>query len=70
MTNYNLDGIYLRIKRGEKYEDVCLSDTTQLEREEILHDRPQDWYITAINHLCETLQKLGEQFNLSGETKE
>ena len=70
MSCRNLDGIYTRVKRGEKYENVCLSDLTPLEREEFLHDRPKDWYITAVNHLCERLQKLGEEFDIKGEDDE
>ena len=34
--NRNLEGIYLRVKRGGKWQSVCLSDMTQAELEENL----------------------------------
>lgn len=37
----NLDGCYFRIRRGEKYEDLCFSDLTSDEQEAVLKDRPR-----------------------------
>ena len=34
--NRNLDGIYFRIKRNNKYESICFSDLTEDEMDEIL----------------------------------
>ena len=39
MTNRNLDGCYFRVRRGEKYEDLCFSDLTRDEQEELLKDK-------------------------------
>lgn len=36
----NLDGVYFRVKRGERYENVCFSDMTTEERDALLVNRP------------------------------
>ena len=56
----NLDGIYLRIKRGEKYEAVCLSDMTEEELEANLREDKGAWLKGAVIHLALTLHEIGE----------
>lgn len=60
-----LDGIYLRIKRGEKYEAVCLSDMTEEELEANL--REDKWLKGAVIHLALTLHEIGEMCDLVRE---
>lgn len=66
MTNRNLDGCYFRIKRGEKYENLCFSDLTRDEQEEILKDKSPEYISTLAIHLAETLRQIGDQFDLIG----
>lgn len=63
----NLDGIYLRIKRGEKYEAVCLSDMTEEELEANLPEDKGAWLKGAVIHLALTLHEIGEMCDLVRE---
>lgn len=65
--NRNLDGIYFRVKRNEKYENVCFSDLTESEREEICKDRPAEWYKSVAYHLADRLQTIGNYLNIVGD---
>lgn len=62
-----LDGIYLRIKRGEKYEAVCLSDMTEEELEANLREDKGAWLKGAVIHLALTLHEIGEMCDLVRE---
>lgn len=62
--NRNLDGIYLRIKRDDKWQPVCLSDMTVEELEENLNPERGEWLKGAVIHLAQTLQNIGEQFGI------
>ena len=63
----DLDGIYFRVKRNEKYENVCFSDLSETEREEICQDRPSDWYKSVAYHLADRLKIIGNTFDIVGE---
>ena len=62
--NRNLDGIYFRVKRNEKYENICFSDLTEAERDEICKDRPAEWYKSAAYHLADRLKVIGDMFGI------
>ena len=59
----NLDGIYVRIKRNG-YENVCLSDMTDEELEEVCKDRTSSWYLSVIKHLCKCLKAIGDELDI------
>lgn len=63
--NRDLDGIYLMIKRGEKYEPVCLSDMTKEELEANLPEDKGAWLKGAVIHLARTLHEIGEVFDIA-----
>ena len=63
----NLDGIYYRIKRGEKFESVCLSDLTEEERRPFLESLDKDGVISCVNHLCDCLKEVGDMFDIARE---
>ena len=67
MTNRNLDGCYFRIRRGEKYEDLCFSDLTRDEQEAVLKDRSPEFIVGLALHLAATLRQIGDEFDLRGE---
>ena len=60
----NLDGIYFRVKRNGKYENVCFSDLTETEREEICKNRPAEWYKEVAYHLADRLRIIGNTFDI------
>ena len=65
--NRNLDGVYFRVKRGEKYENICFSDMTEDERGKIMEDKPVEWLKAMCEILASTLRDIGDQFNIEGE---
>lgn len=62
--NRNLDGIYFRIKRKDKYEDVCFSDLTEDEMNEVLKDRDIKWLKSLAKMLGRTIREIGNQFDI------
>ena len=60
----NLDGVYFRVRRDGKYENVCFSDLTRKEQEQMLEDRDVEWLKFMCFHLSDTLKEIGEQFDV------
>lgn len=67
MTNRNLDGCYFRIRRGEKYEDLCFSDLTRNEQEELLKDKSPEFIVELTLHLAKIIRQIGDEFDLIGK---
>lgn len=63
----NLDGVYFRVKRGGRWGNVCFSDMTPQEREEVIGERPAEWWKTLACILADTLRQIGDQLDLMGE---
>ena len=62
----NLDGVYFRVKRGEKWGPVCFSDMTTEERDEIIKDRSTEWWKSLAYILADCLKNIGDQFDICG----
>ena len=62
--NRNLDGIYFRIKRNNKYESICFSDLTEDEMNEVLKDRDVKWLKSLAKMLGRTIWEIGNQFDI------
>lgn len=41
--NRNLDGVYFRVKRDDKYQNICFTDLTEEETEEVLNGKSDAW---------------------------
>ena len=67
MTNRNLDGCYFRIRRGEKYENLCFSDLTRNEQEELLKDKSPEFIVGLTLHLAKIIRQIGDEFDLIGK---
>lgn len=39
----NLDGIFFRVERDGKWENICFSDLTDEEMNEVLKDKDMEW---------------------------
>lgn len=69
--NRKLDGIFFRVKRGDKFKAICFSDLTENEREEICKDRPAEWFKSVAYHLADRLKFVGDCFDIvNGESEE
>lgn len=62
MIKRNLDGIFYRVKRDGKYEDVCFSDMTLDEIDEVIGERPATYWKNVALHLKDRLNLIGETF--------
>ena len=63
--NRNLDSCYFRVKRNNKYVDVCFSDLTADEREIICLNRSAEWFQSLAYHLADQLKFIGEELDLT-----
>ena len=67
MIKRNLDGCYFRVRRGDKYEDLCFTDLTRDEQEELLKDKSAEFIVGLTLHLAANLRQIGDEFDLRGE---
>ncbi len=63
----NLDGMYFRIKRGSRYQDICFSDMTTEEQLEVLKDKGVEFMRRMSLILAERIREIGDKFDIVGE---
>lgn len=61
----NLDGVYFRIKRNDEYKNICFSDLTNDEMDEVLKDREDTWLCELCKILGNSLREIGDQFDIT-----
>ena len=64
ILNRDLDGAYFRIKRNGKFENICFSDLTDKEMDEILEARDVVWCRSMCKLLAHTLKDIGDEFDI------
>jgi hypothetical protein len=63
----NLDGMYFRVERDGKVENVCVSDMTDEELETVLFERADLKFLQGVvRNLVHCLQDIGNQFDIMG----
>lgn len=62
--NRNLDGIYFRVKRDEKWDNVCFSDMTQEEMKQVMENRDIEWLKSMCIQLGKTIRRIGDELNI------
>lgn len=62
--NRNLDGVYFRIKRDEKWQNICFSDLTNEEMDEVMKNRPEEWLRNMCKLLGHTIRDIGDQLDI------
>ena len=67
MIQRNLDGVYFRMKRGDKYMNVCFSDMTEDEQDEVLKGRNEEYLRSFVKILAKTIRKIGDELDIVGE---
>ena len=65
--NRNLDGVYFRIKRDDEWQNICFSDLTDGEMEEVLQNRSDEWLKSMCKILGHTIRSIGDQLDISME---
>ena len=63
----DLDGVYFRVQRDGCWKNICFSDLTLEERDEVCCDRSAEWYKKLAYHLADVIQSLGEEFDIISE---
>ena len=65
-----LDGVYFRVKREGKWCNVCFSDMTHEEREEVIKDRPAEWWKSLAYIMADRLRLVGDWLDIYCELGE
>ena len=56
--NRNLDGVYFRVKRDDKWQNICFTDLTNEETNTILKDRTGTWLSSMLEVLLNVYDKV------------
>lgn len=56
--NHNLDGIYFRVKRDNRWQNICFTDLTNEETNTILEDRTEVWLLSMLEVLLNVYDKV------------
>lgn len=62
--NRDLDGIYFRVKRDGKWDNVCFSDLTDEEMDAVLEGRDVEWLKSVCKILGRTIKRIGDEFDI------
>lgn len=62
--NRDLDGIYFRVKRGQRWESVCFSDLTDEEMDVVLEGHTADWLKSTCKILGRTIRRIGDELDI------
>ncbi len=64
MAKRNLDGIYLRVYRDDKWDNVCFSDLTHEEMEQVLKNKDNDWLKSLCIQLGRRIRNIGDELGI------
>ena len=64
MEKRNLDGVYFRVQRDGKWDNVCFSDLTDEEKMKVMNDRNIEWFKSMCIILGNTIRKIGDEFDI------
>lgn len=62
--NRDLDGIYFRVKRDGKWDNICFSDLTDEEMDVVLEGRDTEWLKSVCKILGRTIKLIGDKFDI------
>ena len=65
--NRDLDGIYFRVERDGKWQNICFTDLTNEEIDEITKDKDTMWWKSVALHLKDVINDIGNTFDIKGE---
>ena len=64
MEKRNLDGVYFRVQRDGKWDNICFSDLTDEEKMKVMNDRNIEWFKSMCIILGNTIRKIGDEFDI------
>ena len=62
--NRELDGCYFRIQRNGKWQNICFSDLTEIERDSVMKDRDERLLKSLCGHLADCLREIGDELDI------
>lgn len=65
--NRKLDGAYFRVKRNNKWQNVCFSDMNTEERLEVLKDKDIEFVKRLCLIMADELRRLGDELDVIRE---
>jgi hypothetical protein len=66
----DLDGVYFRIERDNKWQSICFSDLNEVEMVKVLEGKDEEWLKRLCKILGQTLREVGDHFNIVRGTRE
>lgn len=71
MIERKLCGIYFRVKRNGKDQDLCFTDMTEDEQIDILRQQPSREFVVGLClRLAQTVRTLGDEFDISADEQD
>lgn len=64
--NRKMDGFYFRVERDGKWDNICFTDMTVEEINEIIGERDKDWWKSLALGLKQVINHVADQFNIVG----
>lgn len=64
MENRNLDGIYFRVERDGKWQNLCFTDLTEEEQKDVLKDKSPEFVLQIALNMAKRLREIGDQLGL------
>lgn len=64
VKNRDLDGCYFRVERDGKWKNICFSDLTEEERENVLKGFDEGALKSLCCHLADRLAEIGDQYDI------
>lgn len=65
-----LDGMYFRVNRDGKWQNVCFTDMTREEQEAAVKDRETQWLNSMIFNLADVVRNIGDALDIATYERE
>lgn len=60
----NLSGMYFRVQRNGKWENVCFEDLESDEMYAIMNEKDKEYVMALAEQLAKTLNSIGDEFDI------
>ena len=65
-----LDGVYFRVERNNKWQNICFSDLTEEEMTKVLENKDLQWVKNLCRILGKRIREIGDSLGLSCVSEE
>lgn len=62
-----LDGVYFRVQRDGKWNNICFSDLTDGEKQNVLDGKTDEWLRSMCVMLSNVIRCIGDELDLIGD---